>query len=71
MLSDFSTSRKQKSYSFFLSFLIYINDLREGVTSIVKLYAEGTSHFSGSHDIIPSAKDQNEYLIKLNNWASY
>ena len=53
------------------SFLIYINDLREGVTSIVKLYAEGTSHFSGSHDIIPSAKDQNEYLIKLNNWASY
>ena len=50
-------------------FLIYMNDLHDGLTSIVKLFADDTSLFSGVHNITASAKELNEDLNKINNWA--
>ena len=52
-----------------LFFLIYINDLSDGLTSIVKLFVDDTSLFSVVHDINTSAKELNEDLDKINNWA--
>ena len=40
-------------------FLIYINDLPDGLNSIAKLFADDTSHFSIVQDLNESAK----YLI--------
>ena len=50
-------------------FLIYINDLTEGLTANVKLFADDTSLFSVVHDIQTSANDLNEDLKIINNWA--
>ena len=52
-----------------LLFFIYINDLSDGLTSIVKLFADDTSLFSVVHDINTSVKELNEDLNKINNWA--
>ena len=49
--------------------LIYINDLPDGLTSIVKLFADDTSLFSVVHDINTTAKELNEDLNKINNCA--
>ena len=40
-----------------LSFLIYVNDLTNGLISIVKLFADDTSILSVVHDISASAKE--------------
>ena len=50
-----------------LLFLIYINNLPDGFTSIVKLFADDTSLFSLFHDITTSAKERDEDLNKINN----
>ena len=50
-----------------LLFLIYINNLPDGFTSIVKLFADDTSLFSLFHDITASAKERDEDLNKINN----
>ena len=50
-----------------LLFLIYMNDLPDGLTSIVKLFADDTSLFSVVHGISASAKELNENLNKINN----
>ena len=50
-------------------FLIYVNDLHDDLTSIVKLFADDTSLFSVVHNIIASAKELNEDLNKINNSA--
>ena len=52
-----------------LLFLIYINDLTEGLTTNVKLFADGTSLFSVVHDTQTSANDLNKDLERINNWA--
>ena len=52
-----------------LLFLIYINDLLDSLTSVVKLFADDTSYFSVAHDINTSVKELNEDLNKINNWA--
>ena len=52
-----------------LLFLICVNDLSDGLTSIIKLFADDTSFFSVVHDINTSAKELNEDLNKINNWA--
>ena len=49
--------------------LIYINDLPDGLTSIVKLFADDTSLFSVVNDINTSAKELNEEWNKINNCA--
>ena len=50
-------------------FLIYINDLTEGLTTNVKLFAEDTSLFSVVHDTQTSKNDLNKDLKIINNWT--
>ena len=52
-----------------LLFLIYKNDLPDGLTFIVKLFADDKSLFSVANDINASAKKLNKELNKTNNWA--
>ena len=52
-----------------LLFLININNLPDDFTSIVKLFADDTCLFSAVHEISASAKELNEDLNKINNWA--
>ena len=50
-----------------LLFLIYINDLSDGLKSECKLFADDTSLFSVVNDINTSASDFNEDLEKIGN----
>ena len=50
-----------------LLFLIYINDLPNGFTSVIKLFADDTSLFRVVHDINTSAKELDEDLNKISN----
>ena len=52
-----------------LLFLIYINDLSDNLTSNAKLFADDTSIFSVVHDVNTSAKELNDDLKKVNDWA--
>ena len=52
-----------------LSFLIYINDLPDGLTSICKIFADDTSLFSKVFNINESANDLNFGLEKISQWA--
>ena len=61
-----STSRFHP-WSFVL--LIYINDLTEGFTTNVMLFADDTSLFSVVHDTQTFANDLNKDLEIINNWA--
>ena len=50
-------------------FLIYINDLPDGLSSNAKLLADDTSLFSVAHNINTSAIELNSDLTKINDWA--
>ena len=50
-------------------FLIYINDLPDGIYSLCKIFADNTSLFSKVHDINKSVSELNADLEKINNWA--
>ena len=52
-----------------LLFLIYVNDLPNGLKSECKLFADDTSLFSVVHDISTSASDINNDLTLISNWA--
>ena len=52
-----------------LLFLIYINDLSEGLSSNAKLFADDTSLLSVIHDSNTSALELNNDLAKINRWA--
>ena len=49
-----------------LLFLIYINDLTEGISS----NADDASLFSVTHDIQTSANNHNKDLERISNWAT-
>ena len=50
-------------------FLIYINDLPDGITSICKIFADDTSLFSKVLDVNESTKKLNFDLEKISEWA--
>ena len=52
-----------------LLFLIYINDLPEGLESSVKLFADDTSLFSTVYDPNMSADQLDKDLKKISDWA--
>ena len=52
-----------------LFFLIYINDLSKNLSSITKLFADDISIFSVVHDVDLSAKQLNDDLNKISEWA--
>ena len=52
-----------------LLFLIYINDLSEGLSSNTKLFTDDTSLFSVIHDSNTSALELNNDLAKINRWV--
>ena len=52
-----------------LPFLIYINDLPNGLKSNVKLFANDTSLFSVIYNITESASVLNSDLSKTDEWA--
>ena len=52
-----------------LLFLIYINDLADGLSSNAKLFADDTSLFSVIHDVDISTNELNKNLYQINKWA--
>ena len=52
-----------------LLFLVYINDLPEGLTTSDKLFADDTSLFSVLHDFAASTAFLNDDLLKISRWA--
>ena len=52
-----------------LLFLVYINDLEDGIKSIVKFFADDTSIFSIVRDPFKSAEDLNHDLSIISKWA--
>ena len=52
-----------------LLFLIFINDLPDGITSLCKIFADDTSLFSKVYDIDIYAKELNFDLEKTSKWA--
>ena len=52
-----------------LFFLIYINNLSDGLTSNPRLLADDTSLFSVIHNINSKTNDLNIDLMKISNWA--
>ena len=52
-----------------LLFLVYINDLEEGIISSVKFFADDTSIFSIVRDPSKSADDLNHDLSLISKWA--
>ena len=52
-----------------LLFLIYINDLPDGLSSNCKLLADDTSLFSVVHDVTIGSSKLNSDLAKISEWA--
>ena len=52
-----------------LLFLIYTNDLADGLSSNAKIFADGTSLFFVIHNANTTAKELNNDLEKINRWA--
>ena len=52
-----------------LLFLIYVNDLPNGLKSECKLFADDTSLFSVAHDVNTSASDINNDLKLISDWV--
>ena len=52
-----------------LFFLIYVNDLSDGLTANPKLFADDTFLFSVIHNINSTANDLNSDLMKIIYWA--
>ena len=52
-----------------LLFLIYINDLADGLSPNAKLFADDTSLFSVIHDVDTSANELNNDLYQITKWA--
>ena len=69
MYSDVSAGVPQGSILGPPLFLIYINDLGDGLSSNAKLFADDTSLFSVVHNANTTAKELNNDLVKISRWA--
>ena len=54
-----------------LLFLVYINDLADSLSSNAKLFVVDTSLFSVIRDVDTSAKELNNDLYQINEWALF
>ena len=61
--ADVTTGVPQSTILGLLLFLIYINDLADGLSSISKLFADDTSLFSVVHNANTTAKELFSYLF--------
>ena len=52
-----------------LLFLVYINDLEDGIKSSIKFFADDTSLFSVIRDPLVSANELNHDLDLISQWA--
>ena len=52
-----------------LLFLIYINNLADGLSSNLKLLRDDTSLFSVVHNANNRAKELDDNIVKINIWA--
>ena len=52
-----------------LLFLVYINDLENGIRFSIKFFADDTSLFSIANDPVTSADELNQDLQLINRWA--
>ena len=52
-----------------LLFLIYINDLADGLSSNTKLSVDDTSFFSVIHDLVITTSELNSDLTRIKQWA--
>ena len=52
-----------------LFFLVYINDLADGLSSNATLFADDTSLFLVIHDVDTSANELNNDLYQINKWS--
>ena len=52
-----------------LLFLIYINNLADGLSSNLKLLSDDTSLFSVVHNANNRAKELDDDIVKINIWA--
>ena len=50
-------------------FLVYFNNLADGLSLNAKLFADDTSLFSVIHDVSTSANELNNDLYQINKWA--
>ena len=67
--SDIKAGVPQGSVLGPLLFLVYINDLEEGMKSSVNFFADDTSLFSIVRDPVVSAEELNHDLDLINTWA--
>ena len=68
-LVDIRTGVPQGSILGPLLFLIYVNDLPNGLKSECKLFSDGTSLFSVAHGVNNSSSDINKDLELISDWA--
>ena len=67
--SDVLAGVPQRSILGPLLFLIYINDLSNGLQCNSKLFADDTSLFATVHEIKKATNDLNNDLTKITKWA--
>ena len=60
----------QSSIQGALFFLVYINDLPDGLTTNAKLFTEETSLFLVVHDSVASSVSLNNDLLKFLHWLT-
>ena len=67
--AEISAGVPQGSFLGALYLLMYINDLRCGLSSTTKLFADDTSIFPVVHDVTQSTIELNDDLEKISNWS--